>query len=67
MAISPPMPSRAAVFATVFLGSGLLFLAMLFAAAAVIGAVVLVATISAPHELRSSATFHFARAASYIA
>jgi hypothetical protein len=53
-------------FATVFFGSGLLFLAMLFAAAAVIGAVVLVATISAPHELRSSATFHFARAASYI-
>lgn len=53
-------------FATVFFGSGLLFLAMLFAAAAVIGAVVLVATISAPHELTSSATFRFARAASYI-
>ena len=33
-------------FATVFFGSGLLFLAMLFAAAAVIGAVVLVASIS---------------------
>ena len=53
-------------FATVFFGSGLLFLAMLFAAAAVIGAVVLVATISAPHELTSSATFRFARASSYI-
>ena len=53
-------------FATVFFGSALLFLAMLFAAAAVIGAVVLVATISAPHELTSSATFRFARAASYI-
>jgi hypothetical protein len=53
-------------FATVFFGSALLFLAMLFAAAAVIGAVVLVATISAPDELTSSATFRFARAASYI-
>ena len=53
-------------FATVFFGSGLLFLAMLFAAAAVIGAVVLVASISAPDELMNSATFRFARAASYI-
>jgi hypothetical protein len=53
-------------FATVFFGSALLFLAMLFAAAAVIGAVVLVATISAPHELTNSTTFRFARAASYI-
>jgi hypothetical protein len=53
-------------FATVFFGSALLFLAMLFAAAAIIGAVVLVATISAPHELTNSATFRFARAASYI-
>jgi hypothetical protein len=44
----------------------LLFLAMLFAAAAVIGAVVLVASISAPDELMNSATFRFARAASYI-
>jgi len=53
-------------FATVFFGSALLFLAMLFASAAVIGAVVLVATISAPHELTNSTTFRFARAASYI-
>ena len=53
-------------FATVFFGSGLLFLAMLFAAAAVIGAVVLVASISTPDELMNSATFRFARAASYI-
>ena len=53
-------------FATVFFGSGLLFLAMLFAAAAVIGAIVLVASISAPDELMNSATFRFARAASYI-
>jgi len=53
-------------FATVFFGSGLLFLAMLFAAAALIGAIVLVASISTPHELTNSATFRFARAASYI-
>jgi len=53
-------------FATVFFGSALLFLAMLFAAAAVIGAIVLVATISAPHELTNSTTFRFARATSYI-
>ena len=53
-------------FATVFLGSGLLFLAMLFAAAAVIGAIVLVASVSTPQELMNSATFRFARAASYI-
>src|SRR6476661_5452692 len=53
-------------FATVFFGSGLLFLAMLFAAAAVIGAIVLVASVSAPHELMNSATFRFARATSYI-
>ena len=53
-------------FATVFFGSALLFLAMLFAAAAVIGAVMLVASVSEPHELTSSATFRFARAASYI-
>ena len=35
-------------FASVFFGSALLFLAMLFAAAAVIGAVMLVASISEP-------------------
>ena len=53
-------------FATVFFGSGLLFLAMLFAAAAIIGAIVLVASVSTPQELMNSATFRFARAASYI-
>jgi hypothetical protein len=51
-------------FATVFFGSALLFLAMLFAGAAVIGAIVLVATIE-PNAFISSATFHFARAAAY--
>jgi hypothetical protein len=53
-------------FATVFFGSGLLFLAMLFAAAALIGSVMLVASISEPGELTSSATFRFARAAAFI-
>jgi hypothetical protein len=51
-------------FATVFLGSGLLFLAMLFAAGAIIGAIIWAFTI-APEQLIRSATFHFARAAAY--
>jgi hypothetical protein len=51
-------------FATVFLGSGLLFLGMLFTAAAVIGAI-LIAFAEAPRELINSATFTFARAAAY--
>src|SRR5258708_18211627 len=37
-------------FATVFFGSALLFLAMLFAAAAVIGAVMLLASIAEPNR-----------------
>ncbi len=53
-------------FASVFFGSALSFLAMLFAAAAVVGAVILVASVSEPSELISSATFRFARAVSYI-
>ena len=53
-------------FATVFFGSALLFLSMLFAAAAVIGAIMLVASAAEPNELMSSATFRFARAAAYI-
>jgi hypothetical protein len=51
-------------FATVFLGSALLFLAMLFAAAAVIGAIVLVFTIQ-PNEMVDSAALHVARAFAY--
>jgi hypothetical protein len=51
-------------FATVFLGSALLFLAMLFAAAAVIGAIVLAFTIR-PNEMLNSATLHVARAIAY--
>jgi hypothetical protein len=51
-------------FATVFLGSGLLFLGTLFTAAALVGAV-LIAFAERPEELIDSATFHFARAAAY--
>ena len=53
-------------FATVFFGSALLYLAMLFAAAAVIGAVMLLASTAEPNQLTSSPTFRFARAATYI-
>lgn len=53
-------------FATVFFGSALLFLAMLFVAAATIGAVILIASSTAPNELIISTTFRFARAAAYI-
>ncbi len=53
-------------FATVFLGSGLLFLAMLFAAAAIAGAVMLLASSAGPDQLDNSPTFHFARATVYI-
>jgi hypothetical protein len=53
-------------FATVFFGSALLFLAMLFATAALAGAVMLVASSGETTELINSATFRFARAAAYI-
>jgi len=49
-------------FATVFFGSGLLFLAMLFAAAAILGATVLVSA-AQPHEITS--TTLFARAVTF--
>jgi hypothetical protein len=51
-------------FATVFLGSGFLLLAMLFAAAAVVGAIT-IAFRAAPETLVNSATFHFGRALAY--
>jgi hypothetical protein len=53
-------------FATVFFGSALLFLAMLFAAAAITGAIMLVASSADPNEMTNSATFHYARATGYI-
>jgi hypothetical protein len=52
-------------FATVFLGSGLLLLAMLFAAAAVVGAVIL-AFHAAPEALINSTTFYFGRGLAYV-
>jgi hypothetical protein len=51
-------------FATVFFGSGLLFLAMLFATAALAGALITSFAV-APAQLIGSATFNFARAAVY--
>jgi hypothetical protein len=51
-------------FATVFLGSGLLLLAMLFTAAAVLGAII-VAFHAAPAALANSPTFHFGRGLAY--
>jgi hypothetical protein len=57
-------PQEDRFFATVFFGSGLLFLAMLFTAAAVVGAI-LIAFAAQPQELIGSATFHFARAVAY--
>src|SRR5215470_12805380 len=44
-------------FATIFLGSGLLFLGMLFVAAGVIGAII-TAFAAAPNELIDSPAFH---------
>ena len=51
-------------FATVFLGSGLLFLAMLFASAAVMGGIIITYA-ARPEGLLNSATFTFARAVTY--
>ena len=51
-------------FSTVFLGSGFLLLAMLFSAAAVLGAIII--AFHASHEtLEHSATFHFGRGLVY--
>jgi len=53
-------------FATVFIGSALLFLAGLFAAAATMGAVILAASTLDPSEVINSTTFKYARASAYI-
>jgi hypothetical protein len=52
-------------FATVFFGSGLLFLATLFAAAAILAALVL-SYAAYPDMLANSSTLHFARAVTYV-
>ena len=51
-------------FATVFLGSGFLLLAMLFTAAAAVGATI-IAFHATPEALVNSATFHFGRGLAY--
>lgn len=51
-------------FATVFLGSGFLLLAMLFAAAAVVGAIIIAFHV-APEAVLNSATFYFGRGLAY--
>jgi hypothetical protein len=53
-------------FATVFMGSALLFLAMLFCSAAVLGGLILVAAAAPPNQLMNSTTFHFARSVAYV-
>ena len=52
-------------FASLFLGSGLLLLGMLFVTSVIVGGLLL-AFIAKPEELISSPTFHFARAAVYV-
>ena len=53
-------------FATVFFGSALLFLTMLFGAAAVLGAIILTASYTEPNAISRSDAFHLARAMAYI-
>jgi len=53
------------LFATVFLGSGLLFLAMLFASAALAGGIV-IAYGASPTATMNSETYAFARAATFV-
>jgi len=58
-------PREDRFFATVFLGSGLLFVAMLFTAAAIIAAIILVFATD-PNLLTNSATYRVARTVSYV-
>jgi hypothetical protein len=51
-------------FATIFLGSGLIFLAMLFVASAVVGAIML-AFSADPARMANSGAYYFARAFAY--
>jgi hypothetical protein len=51
-------------FATIFLGSGLIFLAMLFVAAAVVGAIIL-AFSADPSRIANSGAYFFGRALAY--
>lgn len=53
-------------FATVFMGSGLLFLAMFFASAAMIGAVILVHSAFQSDAMMNSGAFHVTRGLAFI-
>lgn len=57
-------PQEHPLFATVFLGSGLLFVGLLFVAASSIGAI-LIAHAALPQELMGSVTFTLARSFTY--
>jgi hypothetical protein len=59
-------PKEDRFFATVFLGSGLLFLATLFVAATIVGALLLVAPSTELIGTTTAPTFRFGRAAAYI-
>jgi hypothetical protein len=53
-------------FATVFFGSSLLFLGMLFTAASLAGALILVGSVAGANPLAGTQTFYLARAAAFI-
>ena len=57
-------PNEDRFFSTVFFGSGLLFLAMLFTAAGVIAAIIFVFA-TEPKSIVNSTTYHLARAIAY--
>jgi len=59
-------PKEDRFFATVFLGSGLLFLATLFAAATIVGALLLIAPSTEMTGTSAPPTFRFGRAVAYI-
>jgi hypothetical protein len=59
-------PQEDRFFATVFLGSALLFLAMIFVSAAIIGALLLTSSSAQRGDLTGTAAFTFARATAYI-
>src|SRR3954454_1678494 len=53
-------------FATVFFGSALSFMTMIFVSAAIIGALLLVSSTAQPNDLTSTATFRLARSTAYV-
>jgi MFS family permease len=59
-------PKEDRFFATVFMGSGLLFLATLFVAATIVGALLLIAPSIEMTGTTTAPTFRFGRAAAYI-